>query len=335
MPIEFAPLSIPVERRLQTAAVVQWVFSFLALAQTCIFVFFGLLFTRFWLVSVLYAIWWYLDWDTPSKGGRKCQLLRRSVIWRYMRDYFPISMIKTADLDPRHNYVLGFHPHGVLVAGAFVNFCTDATGFRTLFPGMTPYLLMLPLWFRAPFFRDYIMCGGLIPSDRDSAAHLLRREGGGNAVVIVIGGAPESLDARPGAFTLLLRSRKGFVKLAIEHGASLVPVFSFGENELFDQVENPKGSWLRRAQERLQKIMGVALPLFHARGIIQYSFGLLPYRKPIFTVVGKPINVEQNDHPSQGEVDRLHKLYIEELCNLFEAHKTRYNIPADRHLEFV
>lgn len=69
--------------------------------------------------------------------------------------------MKTADLDPRQNYVVGFHPHGVLVAGAFTNFCTYASGFKELFPGITSYLLMLPLWFRAPFFRDYIMCAGV------------------------------------------------------------------------------------------------------------------------------------------------------------------------------
>lgn len=66
--------------------------------------------------------------------------------------------------------------------------------------------------------------------------------------------------------------------------AHLVPVFSFGENELFKQVANPKGSWLRNVQEKLQKIMGFALPLFHARGVFQYSFGLIPYRQPIHTV---------------------------------------------------
>lgn len=64
----------------------------------------------------------------------------------------------------------------------------------------------------------------------------------------------------------------------------LVPAFSFGENDVFDQVKNPKGSWLRRIQHWLQKIMGVSLPLFHARGIFQYSFGLIPYRRPICTV---------------------------------------------------
>lgn len=66
--------------------------------------------------------------------------------------------------------------------------------------------------------------------------------------------------------------------------AHLVPVFSFGENEVYDQVENCRGSWLRWAQDRLQRLMGISLPLFHARGIFQYSFGLMPYRRPIHTV---------------------------------------------------
>lgn len=64
--------------------------------------------------------------------------------------------------------------------------------------------------------------------------------------------------------------------------ASLVPVFSFGENELFQQFPNPPGSWVRRAQEGLQPLLRVALPLF--RG----PWGLpLPFRSPIHTV-GEP-----------------------------------------------
>ncbi|XP_056417161.1 2-acylglycerol O-acyltransferase 2 isoform X2 [Hyla sarda] len=304
-------------------------------AQTCILLFFILLFTRFWVISVLYGVWWFIDWDTPNQGGRRGRWLQRSAVWRYLRDYFPIKLIKTVDLDPSRNYIFGFHPHGVLIAGGFANFCTEATGFSDLFPGISSYLLMLPLWFRAPFFRDYIMSGGLIPSDKESATYLLKQKNSGIAVVIAVGGAAESLDARPGAFTILLKNRKGFIRLAIENGAYLVPVFSFGENELFDQVENPKGSWLRAIQEKLQKVMGVALPLFHARGVFQYSFGLMPYRRPINTIVGKPIPVAENPHPSNAEVDRLHELYMEKLSELFEEHKSRYNVAADKHLTFA
>lgn len=69
--------------------------------------------------------------------------------------------------------------------------------------------------------------------------------------------------------------------------AALVPIFSFGENDAFDQVENLPGSWLRWCQDRLQRIMGISLPLFHGQGVFQHSFGFLPYRRPI-TTVGEP-----------------------------------------------
>ncbi|KFW65700.1 2-acylglycerol O-acyltransferase 2 [Pygoscelis adeliae] len=335
MKIEFAPLSVPLQRRLQTASVVQWVFSFLSLAQCCTVAFIALFFTRFWLVSALYAAWWFIDREKPSKGGRRIHTVRNSVVWRYMRDYFPITLVKTAELDPRQNYLVGFHPHGILAAGAFINFCTEGSGFSTLLPGIPPPLMMLSLWFRVPFLRDCLMSAGLVSSDKESASYVLQKLEGGNMLAIIIGGAQEALDARPGSCTLLLKNRKGFVRLAIEHGTPLVPIFSFGENDLFEQVRNPKGSWLRQLQHRLQQIMGISLPIFYARGIFQYSFGLVPYRRPICTVVGKPIPVQRKHRPSEEEVDQVHQQYLNELCKLFEEHKAKYNIPEDRHLEFI
>ncbi|KAF0029090.1 hypothetical protein F2P81_018195 [Scophthalmus maximus] len=245
-----------------------------------------------------------------------------------------LQLIKTADLDPKKNYIFGFHPHGVLVAGAFGNFCTESTGFSRLFPGLRSHLLMLPFWFRVPLFREYIMCGGLVSSSKSSLSYLVSRPEGGNVAVLAVGGAPEALDARPGALTLQVQNRKGFIKLALKHGAQLVPVFSFGENELFDQMENPAGSPLRTLQNRLQSIMGVAMPLFHARGVFQYNFGLMPYRTSIHTVVGKPISVTQTPSPSSEDINTLHDVYLQGLSDLFEQHKCAYGLRDDQHLTF-
>lgn len=64
----------------------------------------------------------------------------------------------------------------------------------------------------------------------------------------------------------------------------MVPSFSFGENEVYDQVDNPRGSKLRSFQDKLQKKMGLAPVLIKGRGVFQYSFGIIPYRRPITTV---------------------------------------------------
>ena len=85
--------------------------------------------------------------------------------------------------------------------------------------------------------------------------------------------------------------------------ASLVPVFAFGENDLFNQVANPRGSWLRDVQQKIQKMVAFAPVLFYGRGIFQYTFGMLPHRKPV-NVVGKSKNnhvVSENIHTSPTE----------------------------------
>lgn len=55
----------------------------------------------------------------------------------------------------------------------------------------------------------------------------------------------------------------------------------------------------------------------------------------LFFPVGKPIPVQKKYRPSEEEVDEVHQKYLNELCKLFEEHKAKYNIPEDRHLEFI
>lgn len=68
--------------------------------------------------------------------------------------------MKTHDLSPSHNYIIGSHPHGILCVGAFCNFITGSTGFEELFPGICSFLTTLAGNFRLPVFREYLMSGG-------------------------------------------------------------------------------------------------------------------------------------------------------------------------------
>lgn len=54
--------------------------------------------------------------------------------------------------------------------------------------------------------------------DRDTIDYILSKNGTGNAVVIVVGGAAESLECRPGKNVVTLKQRKGFVRIALQHG---------------------------------------------------------------------------------------------------------------------
>lgn len=61
-------------------------------------------------------------------------------------------------------------------------------------------------------------------------------------------------------------------------------MFAFGENDVYDQLANPEGSKLRVVQNALQKILAIPPCLFIGRGIFQYSFGIVPFRKPIYVL---------------------------------------------------
>lgn len=94
--------------------------------------------------------------------------------------------------------------------GALATFATEGTGFSQQFPGIRPHLLTLTSNFRIPFYREIMMMMGICSVSKQSCANILR-EGKGSAICIVIGGAAESLAARPGTADLTLRKRCGML----------------------------------------------------------------------------------------------------------------------------
>ncbi|WRT69199.1 uncharacterized protein IL334_006183 [Kwoniella shivajii] len=327
---KFAPLSIPPHRRLQTAAVLLWalltplsVIVFL-LCASCI---------ALWPILIPYLIW--IQFDTaPQWGGRPKEWARRSFIWKYYAQYYPCSIVKEADLPPDRPYLFGYHPHGIIGMGAFATFATEGTNFSEYFPGIKPHLLTLDSNFKIPFYRDLMMIHGICSVSKRACANVLSM-GPGSAITIVVGGATESLSAHPGTADLTLKRRFGFIKMAIREGADLVPVFSFGENDIYEQLANEKGSWVYALQKNFQKMFGFTLPLFYGRGVFNYNYGLMPFRHPIVSVVGKPIHVKRDPHPSNEAIQETQQLYIEELMRIWDKYKDLYARGRTKELTLV
>ncbi|RKU42777.1 diacylglycerol O-acyltransferase 1 [Coniochaeta pulveracea] len=304
--VRFAPWSIPLKRRLQTLAV------------------------------LLHSL------TTDGKLRYRSEWFRRHRWWKLFAGYFPAILHKTTDLPPTRKYIFGYHPHGIISHGAFAAFATDALGFSEKFPGITNCLLTLDSNFRIPIYRDYLLALGLRSVSKESIGNILtlggpNGEGMGRAVTIVVGGARESLEAQPGTMRLILKERKGFIKLAIRTGADLVPVLAFGENDLYDQMNPQLHPWLHAIQMFVLRVWKFTLPFLHGRGIFNYDVGLMPYRRPLHIVVGAPINVAQatGGYVDPAEVDRLHNLYVEELQSVWDRYKDVFAKERKGELEIL
>ena len=219
--IEWAPLKTPVRRRRQTFVV--WLVSTLFLFGhvlciiLCLLMLYFNIYTRVFVL--LYLGWAFIiDKNTPHRGGRFLPFARRLGIWKHYVEFFPLNLIKTHDLDPSKNYLFGCHPHGVMGFGTSGNFATEATGFSKLFPGVITHLITLNIQFRIPILRELLMAMGICSASKESLNHILTQMGPGHSCVVVVGGAAEALEARPGNFKLVLKNRKGFVKLALKSG---------------------------------------------------------------------------------------------------------------------
>lgn len=160
--IEFAPLLIPFERRLQTLAVFYYCTNFIFFGIFMLAFLIYLLFTRYYFFTLMYLAWFVYDHKKCCQGGRRCEWYRKCQIWKYFTNYFPVTMIKTAELDPNKNYILGYHPHGIMCYGAFSCFATEGTDFSQKFPGIVPRILTLEGQFRFPFHREHAMSTGTI-----------------------------------------------------------------------------------------------------------------------------------------------------------------------------
>jgi len=268
---------------------------------------------------------------------------RGSPLYQHFRDYFPIRHTRhtkagadRAVFSPEQNYLCCYHPHGVQSSGAF-SMATSASGVDELFPGLTFSVQTLKVNFNFPFTRENIMSLGMGDASKE-CLHLALTRYPGSSAVLVTGGAKESLVTHPYSSKVVLKDRKGFVKVAIRAGAALVPMWGFGENNLYENlvVGSPR---VQRWQRRIQRMISFAPLLVAGRGVFSYSGGLIPHRRPITVVVGDPIPVgpaagfgANNIDPQR--LDELHTRYLAAVRDLFGKYKDIYD-PKAEPIEFI
>ena len=233
--------------------------------------------------------------------------------------------IETKIDSSNHKYLFCYHPHGMYAIGLFSLVFQRASGFKSLFPKRKGGMLVgvASALLHVPILGKVVSWFGFIPASRESLDIACESD---RDVALVPGGIAEMCLVQSNQIEqLYLEKRRGFVKLAIKHGRSLVPVYCFGENHIFQQFNfvNSTRQWLSRQ-------LKVSIVFFRGRNCT-----LVPRQVPLNVVIGTPIHVIQSDSPSEEYIDRIHRKYLDDLEDLFDRNKKNHVLYRDTKLKFV
>merc|ERR1712232_803762 len=99
---------------------------------------------------------------------------------------------------------------------------------------------------------------------------------------------------------------------ALNHGVPLIPVYCFGEAQLYHQSRFLMGfrAWVQRK-------LGVALVMPYGR----WGIPGVPRPVPLTYQVGRPIEMPRLPEATRADVEEHHARYMGKLKDLFENHK--------------
>lgn len=257
---------------------------------------------------VFFTMLAYIPWPSSCP-----QLLRASVlsIFRYYPPrYYPSVQVvspekgNTSRSQTEHRTFYAIHPHGAFCMGWGLLFLHKA--FESVRFCFAPYLYM------TPFFRLFTRCTGK-PGSAGKAAMISYLKQG-ESLALLPGGFEEATLTCMQQDRVFIRKRTGFVRLCLQHGIAVRPVFVFGEKDCYWNIQ---GGWRWR----------LALNRYGLPTILTWGCSwipLLPKRNvSLLIAVGEAIDVPLIEHPTKEQVKQWHDRYVAALARLYEQNKEK------------
>lgn len=214
--------------------------------------------------------------------------------------------------------VFAFHPHGATSVGFTINGLFDASFVRR--SKRLTWMIDDFLRYGNPVFRFF--CDLYQTDSREiggtSKQFINKTMSEGRNIGLTLGGFEEATLCVRGKDRVVLKERKGIIKYCLRYGYRIHPVYTFGEDETYHFAG---GFTQLRLKLNSYKIPTVAF----------FGNPLLPFlprpSATVLTYIGDPIEFPKVDNPSNEDVDKWHKTYVDALVALFEARKAEAGRP--------
>jgi len=143
-----------------------------------------------------------------------------------------------------------------------------------------------------------------------------------NVVHLVVGGIHEMFYTTRGdeCEQIIIRKRKGFVKLAIQTGSDLIPMYTFGANQTYLRLFSKNSVFCK-----LSSIFQVSLVTWLGRWNL--LMGFVPRKIPLLGVTGPIFEVPKvghHDEITDELVEKTHAKFCDALKQLFDEYKVIY-----------
>jgi len=235
-----------------------------------------------------------VDYAVPLRPGRPwvawCELTR---VAEGIRSYFDAECVIEGDFRRDRSHLIVSHPHGLFGAGygLYAHELRERFGMKPLFTG-ADVVFMLPL------LRRIMVWWGMTMVSAAPLRRALSQPWPYNAVQLQPGGIAEMFYGTD-CEQIILSKRKGLCRVALQTGASLVPSYVFGANEIYTRWFGPHS-----LAARLSSVLRTSLVGWSGRWGVPFS--PLPVRGKLVIVLGAPIEVPRTESPTDDEVDALH-----------------------------
>jgi 2-acylglycerol O-acyltransferase 2 len=233
------------------------------------------------------------------------------------------------DFGQNKNVMLALVPHGLFPLALPLLSGVQDEVFPDLKPPLKPpegvsaiQTAVASAMFWTPVLAPMLRWFGCIPASKTPVIHALEQ----GTCLLIPDGIAGAFHSDSGEECVYLETRMGFIRVALQQGSLLVPIYCFGHTQLWD-VWPKHDSWIAQASRRFQ----FSLIWFWG----EWWLPALPRRVPLTMVVGKGIHLAKEEHPSPERIRQVHTQFTQALSSLYCRYRNEAGYPVSKPLLIV